>query len=98
MKKKYKYIDKCCIQYVQIENIGAVIVTYVGDSTVCTIAVYVTLVPSVRQWEESTVGHVSSFTEFELCVCVWMITGLETADYCKRMNKVFDTQRNQTAQ
>lgn len=49
-----------------IENIGAVMVTYFGKSTVCTIAVYVTLVPCVRQSEEQTVDHVSSFTESEL--------------------------------
>lgn len=34
-------------------------VTYFGKSTVCTIAVYVTLVPRVRQLEKLTVDHVS---------------------------------------
>lgn len=46
----------------------ALIVTYFGNSTVCTIAVYVTLVPSVRQLEELTVDHLSSFTKSELFV------------------------------
>lgn len=50
------------------ENMEALIVTYFGNSTVCTIAVYVTLVPSVRQLEELTVDHLSSFTESELFV------------------------------
>lgn len=66
--EKYKYIDKCCIQYVQIENIGAVKVTYFDGSTVSTIAVCVTAVPSERQLEELTVDHVSSFTESQLFV------------------------------
>lgn len=66
--EKYKYIDKCCIQYVQIENIGAVKVTHFDDSTGSTIAVDVTAVPSERQLEELTVDHVSSFTESQLFV------------------------------
>ncbi len=48
-RKKYKDIVKCCKQYVQAENMSAVIVTYFGNSTVCTLAAYVTLVPNVMQ-------------------------------------------------
>lgn len=51
-----------------MEKIGAVMVTYFGKSTVCTIVVYVTLVPRVRQLEELTVDHVLSLTESELFV------------------------------
>ena len=65
-------------------------VTYFGNSTVCTIAVYITLVPRARQLEELSVDHVSSFIESELFVC--SITSLQTVDSCKDINKVFDTQ------
>lgn len=42
------------------------IVAYFGNSTVCTIAVYVTLVP--RQLEELTMDLVSPFTQSVLVV------------------------------
>lgn len=64
--KKYTYIDKCCIQYVQIENIGAVIVTYFGNSTVCTIAC--TICNIGAPCEATGRVRVSSFTESELCI------------------------------
>lgn len=46
----------------------AFIVTYFGNSTVCTIAGCVTLVLHVRHFKELTVGHLSSSTESELFV------------------------------
>lgn len=67
-EKKYKYIDLCCIQNVQIENMGTVMGTYVGSSTVCTIAGCVTVVPTVRQLEGSSLeSELSEGSQFRNC-------------------------------
>lgn len=71
--------------------------TYFADSTECTAAGCVTLVPRVRQPESKlwiTFLHLQNLNRLSIP----MITSSETVDYCKRINKVFVAQRSQTAQ